>query len=81
MWLKKISVHLFILLDQEWKEKLLACEAQFVEENKFGLVDMTIPAKQEKKRDAMESLGGTFRKLNVDWGHGSILVLAGSEAS
>ena len=37
-----------------------------MEDNKFGLVDMTIPAKQEKKQDAMESLGGTFRKLNVD---------------
>ena len=44
----------------------MACEAQFVEENKFGLVDMTIPAKQEKKQDATESLGGTFRRLNVD---------------
>ena len=56
-----------ILFAQEWKEKLLECEAQFAEENKYGLLDMTIPAKQEKKQDAMESLGGTFRKLNVDW--------------
>ena len=55
-----------ILFAQEWKEKLLECEAQFAEENKYGLLDMTIPAKQEKKQDAMESLGGTFRKLNVD---------------
>ena len=56
-----------ILFAQEWKEKLLACEAQFAEENKFGLLDMTIPAKQAKKQDATESLGGTFRKLNVNW--------------
>ena len=56
-----------ILCAQEWKEKLLACEAQFAEENKFGLLDMTIPAKQAKKQDATESLGGTFRKLNVNW--------------
>ena len=45
---------------------MLACEAQFVEENKYGLVDMTIPAKGQKKQDATEALGGTFRKLNVD---------------
>ncbi|KAK7091457.1 alpha-tocopherol transfer protein-like [Littorina saxatilis] len=50
----------------DWCEKLLACEGQFVEENKYGLLDMTIPAKQQKKADATESLGGTFRKLNVD---------------
>lgn len=51
---------------QEWIDKMTVCEDQFVEENKFGIVDMTIPAKQQKKADATESLGGTFRKLNVD---------------
>ncbi|KAK7488973.1 hypothetical protein BaRGS_00019777 [Batillaria attramentaria] len=51
---------------KEWMETMLSCEAQFAEDNKYGLLDMTIPAKSQKKMDATESLGGTFRKLNVD---------------
>ncbi|XP_076452323.1 alpha-tocopherol transfer protein-like [Babylonia areolata] len=52
--------------NDEMVAEMLACEQQFVEENKFGIVDMTIPAKEQKKADATEALGGTFRKLNVD---------------
>lgn len=48
-------------------EKLLSCEAQFADENKFGFLDMTIPANPKTGQDATESLGGTFRRLNVDW--------------
>ncbi|XP_076456649.1 alpha-tocopherol transfer protein-like [Babylonia areolata] len=51
---------------EDWIAKMMACEQQFVEENKFGMVDLTIPAKEQKKADATEALGGTFRKLNVD---------------
>lgn len=50
----------------EWKDLLLSCDAQFAEEFKYGLMDMTIPAKEAKKQDATESLGGTFRKLNIN---------------
>lgn len=52
--------------NKEWADKMLACEAQFAEENKFGMLDMTIPAKPKNTMDATESLGGTFKKLNVD---------------
>ncbi|XP_076456647.1 alpha-tocopherol transfer protein-like isoform X2 [Babylonia areolata] len=52
--------------NNEMVAEMLACEQQFAEENKFGMVDLTIPAKEQKKADATEALGGTFRKLNVD---------------
>ena len=45
---------------------MFECEAHFAEDNKFGLLDLTIPAKTQKNQDATEALGGTFRKLNVD---------------
>ncbi|KAL8558746.1 hypothetical protein ACOMHN_043690 [Nucella lapillus] len=51
---------------QEWITFMTGCEEQFVEDNKLGIVDLTIPAKGQKKADATEALGGTFRKLNVD---------------
>nr|KAG5698893.1 hypothetical protein BaRGS_006787 [Batillaria attramentaria] len=52
--------------NKDWVEKLLACEAEFKEENKYGMLDMTLPSKPQNKMDATEGLGGTFRKLNVD---------------
>ena len=45
---------------------MLACEAQFVADQKFGIVDLTVQSKSSNKQDATEALGGTFRKLNVD---------------
>lgn len=47
-------------------EKLVSCEAQFADENKYGFLDMTISANPKTGQDATESLGGTFRRLNVD---------------
>lgn len=45
---------------------MLASEAQFMEDNKYGMLDMTVESKSSKKQDATESLGGTFRKLDVN---------------
>ncbi|XP_025088912.1 alpha-tocopherol transfer protein-like [Pomacea canaliculata] len=54
------------LSSKQWMEKLVSCEAHFADENKFGFLDMTIPANPKTGQDATESLGGTFRRLNVD---------------
>ncbi|KAL5014872.1 hypothetical protein ScPMuIL_009142 [Solemya velum] len=46
-----------------WAEKLLKCDADFDADSKYGLVGNK-PVQSTNKSDAMESLSGTFRKLD-----------------
>uniref|UniRef100_A0A0B7AZJ9 CRAL-TRIO domain-containing protein n=2 Tax=Arion vulgaris TaxID=1028688 RepID=A0A0B7AZJ9_9EUPU len=57
-----------ILNDKAWLDDLLASDAQFEEENKFGFVQMNVNKGKSvsKSGDAdMQGLGGTFKKLNI----------------
>ena len=50
-------------------EEVLASEQAFVEDNKFGYVNMDVKSdksKNSKAADAdMQGLGGTFKKLDI----------------
>ncbi|XP_021376046.1 alpha-tocopherol transfer protein-like [Mizuhopecten yessoensis] len=51
--------------NKDWAEKLLACDEQFDQEAKYGLMDATAKASKSSKADAMECLVGSYRKLDV----------------
>uniref|UniRef100_A0A0B7AZ37 CRAL-TRIO domain-containing protein n=2 Tax=Arion vulgaris TaxID=1028688 RepID=A0A0B7AZ37_9EUPU len=57
-----------IMSNKVWLDDLLASDAQFEEENKFGFVQMNVNKGKSvsKSGDAdMQGLGGTFKKLNI----------------
>ncbi|XP_048257168.1 alpha-tocopherol transfer protein-like isoform X2 [Haliotis rufescens] len=54
------------ICSQEYFERLLTHEQEFEDDAKFGFLSMTIQQPSKKSQDAMESLPGTFKKLNVD---------------
>ncbi|XP_041360760.1 alpha-tocopherol transfer protein-like isoform X1 [Gigantopelta aegis] len=52
--------------NKSWADMLLNCEAEFEEDMKYGMVDMTLKTSTKGKVDATDSLPGSFKKLNVD---------------
>lgn len=55
----------FLCEFQDWKEELLACDAEFDAEAKFGLIKSTGKIESSAKGDAMDGMTGSFRKLDV----------------
>ncbi|PVD32425.1 hypothetical protein C0Q70_07859 [Pomacea canaliculata] len=52
--------------DKDWIQTMLTCNEEMEEESKYGFVDYTMGRDVRKQQDAINTMAGTFRKLNVD---------------
>lgn len=50
---------------QDWKNTLLAADAELDAENKHGLTKATGKPESSAKEDALDCLAGSYRKLDI----------------
>lgn len=62
LWLCLYSV----FYHKDWIQTMLTCNEEMEEESKYGFVDYTMGRDVRKQQDAINTMAGTFRKLNVD---------------